>query len=189
MLRLAAAPVGLLALGFLVMNGSNAAFTATTTSPANAWNTGSVALVNDTNNFGAAVGTAAFTANNIKPGQSASKCVVVRSEGSLPASVKLYGANAATTNSLSSQLTLSVDYAAGQFTGCTNFPASATSLYNSTLAQFPSTVATGLGTWATVGGSAEYSTYRFTWTLPASAPNSVMNSSANLDFVWTATNS
>jgi hypothetical protein len=185
-------PAALLALGLMVVNGSNAAFTATTSSPGNNWATGQVSLLNDTNAFAAPVGAAAFSVTNLKPGQTGIKCIVVKSNGSLPATVRLYAANALATNALDAQLNLSIDFAAGQFTNCASFPASPTNVYSSTLALLPTTAAAGLGTWAPTGTgptTPEYATYRFTWTLNAAAPNTVMGSTAAADFVWTATNS
>jgi hypothetical protein len=71
---------------------------------------------------------------------------------------------------------------------CTGFVASGGSIYSGTLANLGTTAtsfATGLGTW-TPPASTQTRTYQFTWTVDPAAPNTVMGTSAVIDFVWEA---
>ena len=81
----AAIPMAVLASGGMVWQSSYSAFSATTVSPTSNWTAGTVALSDDDNN------TALFTATNLKPGATGTKCIAVTSTGSLASTVKLYG--------------------------------------------------------------------------------------------------
>src|SRR6185312_6458524 len=101
--------------------------------------------------------TAMFTASNLKPGSTGSKCIAVTSTGTLPSAVKLYGTAAATTNALSSWINLTITQGTGgSFGSCTGFTplASGSSVYTGTLAAFASTATgygNGVGSWAPTG--------------------------------------
>lgn len=184
----AAVPAAILASGLVVGQASFAAFSATTASPTSNWSAGTVALADDDSN------TALFTASNLKPGDTGTKCITVTSSGSLPAAVKLYGTSAATTNSLSANITLAVvQGTGGSYANCTGFTPLSTgsSLYGGSLAGFASSAtnfATGLGTWAPTGSAAETRTYKFTYTLDAAAPNSSQGGTAAIGFTWESQN-
>src|SRR5262245_56233961 len=94
----AAVPMAVLASGGLVWQSSYSAFSATTSNPTNNWTAGTVALSDDDSN------TAMFTASNLKPGATGTKCIAVTSTGSLASTVKLYGTSYATTNALAPNL-------------------------------------------------------------------------------------
>ncbi len=97
--RYAAIPAALLASAAVVSTASYSAYTASTSNPTSNWATGTVALSDDDTN------TALFSATNLKPGSTGTKCVVVSSTGSLASSVKLYGTSPATTKSLATTST------------------------------------------------------------------------------------
>ena len=99
---LLAVPAAIAVSGLVVSQASYSAYSATTVNPTSNWATGTVALADDDN------GTAAFTAANLKPGSTRTKCIAVTSTGTLASAVKLYGTAAATTNNLASNITLSV---------------------------------------------------------------------------------
>ncbi|MFZ6991227.1 hypothetical protein ACO0E1_05005 [Curtobacterium sp. RRHDQ66] len=184
-----AIPAALVASGVVVSTASYSAFSATTVNPTSNWTAGSVALSDDDNN------TALFTATGLKPGSTGSNCITVTSTGSLASTVKLYGTNAATTNTLASNITISIDQGTGGgFGSCTGFTPASTSgnLYSGTLAAFgtaSTNFATGVGTWAPTGSASESRVYRVTYTVPTSAPNSIQGGTASLGLTWEAQNS
>ena len=128
-------PAALAVSGLVVAQSSYSAYSATTVNPTSNWATGTVALTDDDNN------TAAFTASNLKPGSTGTRCIVVSSTGSLPSSVKLYGTGAATTKALASDINLTITQGTGgSFGSCTGYTPLTTgsSVYSGTLAGFGS---------------------------------------------------
>lgn len=180
---------GLAASAGVIWQASYSAFSATTVNPTNNWSAGSVALSDDDSN------TAMFTATNLKPGSTGTKCIAVTSTGSLASNVKLYGTSPATTNALSTSLNLTVTQGTGgSFGSCTGFTPLGTgsSVYTGTLASFGSTAtnfATGLGTWAPTGTASETRVFQFTYTLDPAAPNTAQGGTASIGFTWEAQNS
>ena len=190
---LVAIPVALAASGLVVAQSSYSAYSATTVNPTSNWATGTVALSDDDAN------TAAFTASNLKPGSTGSRCIVVSSTGSLPSSVKLYGTAAATTKALASSINLNVTQGTGgSFGSCAGYTPLATgsSVYSGTLADLGSSAtnfSSGVGTWNTAGvptgGAAETRTYQISYTVRPDAPNSTQAGTAAMGFTWEAQNS
>lgn len=187
---LAAPFVGLAMAVALVWQSSYAAFSATTDNGVNNWAAGSVTIADNDS------GTAMFNLTDdgaLKPGSTRSRCIEVSKTGSLAATVKLYGSGLATTNGLSSYLDIAVDQGTGSVTGgsCGSFTPLGTgaSVYSGTLAGFTATNSVGgYGDWAPAAGS-QTRTFRFTYTLNASAPNSTQGGTAAITFVWEAQNS
>jgi hypothetical protein len=182
----AAAPLALLASGGMVWAGSYSAFSATTTSPTSNWTAGTVALSDDDSN------TAMFTASNLKPGATGTKCIAVTSTGSLASTVKLYGTSYSTTNALATNINLTVEEGTGaSSSSCTNFVSGST-LYTGTLASFGTTktsFATGVGTWAPTGSASETKSYKVTYTLSSTTPDTAQGGTAALGFTWESQNS
>ena len=170
----------------LVWQSSYAAYTGQTSNPAENWATGTVALTDDDS------GTALFSASNLKPGSTDTKCIVVTSNGSLPSAVKLYGTGYSTQKALGSSINLSITQGTGgSFGSCTGFTplGAGSSLYSGTLAAFaPSDFSTGLGTWTPTGTAGETRTFQLTYTVDPSAPNSTQGGSATIGFTWEAQN-
>lgn len=187
-MRWAVLPAALIVSGLVIGQASYAAFTSTTSNATNSWASGTVALSDDD------AGTAMFTATNLKPGSTGTRCIVVTSTGTLASAVKLYGATPATTNALSTYLDVTVvQGTGGTFGSCTGFAALATgsSVYTGTLANFGTSAtsfATGLGTWAPTGSASESRTFQITYTLNAAAPNSSQGGTASIGFTWEAQN-
>jgi hypothetical protein len=173
----------------VVWHASYSAFSATTDNPTNNWATGSVALTDDDSS------TAMFNVSNLKPGATGSKCIAVTSNGTLASTVKLYGTNYNTTNSLASNLDLTITQGnGGGFGSCTGFTALGTgaTVYSGTLASFGTSAtgfANGSGNWAPTGTVGESRTFQFTWTVQSGTPNSAQNGTAALGFTWEAQNS
>jgi hypothetical protein len=183
-------PAALVLSSALVWHAWYSAFSATTDNPASNWSAGSVALSDDDSN------TALFSATNLKPGATGTKCIVVSSTGSLPASVRLYGTSPATTLALSTYLDLVVDEGTGgTFAGSgpssrTGFT-SASNAYTGTLAAFgtgKTNFASEVGTWAPAAGN-QTRTYRFAYTVNSTIPNSAQGGTAAIGFTWEAQNS
>ena len=181
----AAVPLALLAGGGMVWQSSYSAFSATTASPTNNWTSGSVALADDDSN------TALFNATNLKPGATASKCIVVTSSGTLASTVKLYGTSYATTKSLADSINLKVEEGTGgSFSNCTGFTAGST-VFDGSASSFGNNktdFASGVGTWAPAAGTVT-KTYKVTYALSASTPDSAQGGSAALGFTWESQNS
>ncbi|WIB60828.1 hypothetical protein DEJ13_03065 [Curtobacterium sp. MCLR17_007] len=186
-----AIPAALVASGAVVSTASYSAFSATTVNPTSNWTAGSVALADDDNN------TALFTATGLKPGSTGANCITVTSTGSLASTVKLYATNAQTTSALASNTAIVIEQGTGGgFGSCTGFTPAATNgtltPANTTLASFASgstSFANGLGTWAPTGTASESRVYRITYTVSATAPNSVQGTTASLGLTWEAQNS
>lgn len=173
--------IAVAASGGLVWQASYAAYSATTQNPSDSWATGSVALSDDD------AGAAMFTESGLKPGSTGTRCLTVTSTGTLPSTVRLYGTGAARTLGLDAHIDLVVSQGTGGgFGSCTGFSGSA--VYTGTLAAFPSSYATGVGTWAPSGSGTENRTYRIQWTVNAAAPDSTQNGTASVTFTWEAQN-
>ncbi|KQS09113.1 hypothetical protein ASG04_09515 [Curtobacterium sp. Leaf183] len=186
-----AIPAALVASGAVVSTASYSAFSATTVNPTSNWTAGSVALSDDDNN------TALFTATGLKPGSTGANCITVTSTGSLASTVKLYATNAQTSSALASNTALVIEQGTGGgFGSCSGFTPAATNgtltPANTTLASFATgstSFANGLGTWAPTGTASESRVYRITYTVSATAPNSVQGTTASLGLTWEAQNS
>ncbi|MGI5164924.1 hypothetical protein ACQEU3_11275 [Spirillospora sp. CA-253888] len=172
--------VGILASGALIWQTSHAAFTASTENPGNNWKAGSVALSDDDS------GAAMFDASGLKPGSTGTRCIKVDYNGDLAASVKLYGTSV--SGALGSYLDLQIEEGTGGGSAdCAGFAASGTA-YSGTLANFGATKtghASGVGTFAPTA-SGQSRTYRFTYLLQPTTPDSAQGTSANATFTWTA---
>src|SRR3954468_7650065 len=182
----AAIPMAVLASGGMVWQSSYSAFSATTSSPTNNWSAGTVALSDDDSN------TALFTAANLKPGATGTKCIAVTSTGSLASTVKLYGTSYATTAGLAPNINLKVEEGTGATTSsCAGFTGGST-LYDGALSTFGTTrtsFATGVSSWAPTGSGSDTKSYRFTYTLSASTPDTAQGGTAALGFTWESQNS
>jgi hypothetical protein len=187
LLGYAVIPVALLATGLFVTSSSYSVFNAGTANPANSWAAGSLTLVNDS-------GSAMLTATGIKPGGAAiTRCITVTSNGTVPASVKLYGASATTTNALSTYLNLQIEAGTATSTtggACTGFTPSSTIFPAATLASFSSgrtTFTNGVATgWSIAGTTGETRAFRFTVTPLGTMTNTQQGGTAGIDFVWEA---
>jgi hypothetical protein len=176
---LAVVPLALLGSGALVYQASNAAFTATTSTGANSWTAGSVAVTNSSS------GGALFSPTAVKPNSSnaVSSCLRVSYTGSLASDVKFYvtgysnptpGAN---SHNLGTYLRLTIELSSTATTNaaCAGFTATGTyvnsgGVAGNTLADLSASNAWGspLETWAAAVGSVTPQTrsYKITYWLP-----------------------
>lgn len=120
-----------------------------------------------------------FNDTNLKPGDTASKCVVVTSVGTLASIVKLYATGYSSTSSFGNYIDLVIDEGAGETvtadgpTSCVGFTAGAND-FTGTLAEFAAAKddLTGMSTWARTKSGSESKTFRFTYTINSATPNS-----------------
>lgn len=136
----------------VVAGGTWAAFSDTTSNTNNDFSTGTVEISND---LGA---TAMFAVTGMSPLQSESGCIQVTYTGSLPATVRLFGATDA--GGLDTYLDLVVERGAS----CSAF-GTPTELYNGTLAAYPDGYAGGIVDTDASWSTGEMAAYRFTVTL------------------------
>jgi hypothetical protein len=187
-LRYGLAPAAILLVGGLVWQSSSAAFSAVTRSSGNSWSTGSVALTDDD------LGVAAFTVTNVTPGQTGTKCIVVKSTASVVGEVRSYVSNLSTNGgALGDRITFKLEPGTGgSFNSCTGFVVTtadtATSLTAAAATRYD--YATGGHPWTTtaaVGG--ETRSYRGTWTFDTTGMtqaqiDALQGSSVSADVVW-----
>jgi hypothetical protein len=184
-----AVPLAVLIAGGLVWQSSYAAFTATTRSAGNSWAAGAVSLTDDDR------GAAAFTATNLVPGSTGTKCIVVTSTASVPGQVRSYVSNLSTNGSaLGDRITFKLESGTGgSFNDCTGFVPSgvvepAVPITGIAAARFD--YSTGGHPWTTAGvSSGESRTYRGTWTfdttgLTQQQIDGLQGSSLSADLVW-----
>jgi predicted ribosomally synthesized peptide with SipW-like signal peptide len=181
--RTGAVVAGLGAVALLVVNTTNAAFSASTDNNSNSFAAGTVTLSDDD------AGSLLFNLSNMKPGDTSTKCVNVAYAGSLPADVKLYGTVGGT--GLADYLTTTIDVGSGADGGsslsCTGFTSSST-LHNDTLAAFGAAntnYSTGLGGFAGATNPSSKS-YRISVTLQDD--NGAQGKNATATFTWEAQN-
>lgn len=181
LLAAAALPLGILASGALVWQASFAAFTATTSSEANTWESGTVALSLDN------PGTARFTESGLVPGDFDDQCFTVTYTGDVAANVEMYVTSTPSGQTgLAPYLDMVVQVGNGVATDCSDFfpqehpfawaPAS-------TLVGSHSTYATGLGTWAP-SAAGQTKTYRIFWALQDT--DLAQGQGVALDVTWEA---
>jgi hypothetical protein len=182
----AAIPAAVLASGAIVWQSSYSAFTASASNPTNNWSAGSVTIADDDSN------TAMFNATNMKPGATGVKCIAVTSSGSLASTVKLYSTSYSTTNALAANINLKVEEGTGATTAsCAGFTGAST-LYDNPLSTFGTTktsFATGVSSWAPTGVASETKSFRITYTLSATTPDTAQGGTAALGFTWESQNS
>ncbi|RUQ02294.1 MULTISPECIES: hypothetical protein [Curtobacterium] len=183
-----AVPAALVASGVVVSTASYSAFSATTTNPTSNWTAGTVALSDDDAN------TALFTAANLKPGSSDSKCITVTSTGSLASTVKLYATSPSTSSVLAQNTTIKIEQGTGGgFSSCSGFTPAATggTLFENslpTLGTQATNFASGLGAWTTTGAASETRVYKVTYTVSPNTPNTAQANTAQIGLTWEAQN-
>ncbi|MFL4477661.1 hypothetical protein ACIPUB_05185 [Paeniglutamicibacter sp. ORCA_105] len=182
-----AAPLAVLIAGAMVWQGSQAAFTASTRNAGSAWSTGNVVLTDDD------LGAAAFTVENIVPGQTGQKCIVVTSQSNVPGQVRAYTQNLISAKGLEDRIFFDLEQGAGgSFNDCTGFTPTANNVPEMSIAQL-STVnrdfATGGAPWDTAGNPGESQSYRGTWRFDTTGMsqdevNALQGARVGIDLVW-----
>jgi hypothetical protein len=161
--------------------GTYSAFTATTENTGNTFAAGTINIADDDS------GTSMFTVSGMLPGQVETRCINVSNVGtSAFANVALSGAVGGTGLATSLQVTVDRGTGAGGGTSfsCTGYANVTSGIVTGALSAFPTSAspvndATG---WTV---SAKKS-YRFTVTLPSTAPQTAQGQNATLNVTWTA---
>ena len=177
----AAVVAGLLGSGAFVWQGTNAAFTSTTSNGANNWTAGAVTIGDDDS------GTALFNVSGLVPGNSGSKCIKVTYSGNVTSSVKLYVS--ASSGTLAPYIDLTIEQGSGggnvgDFSSCGSF--SGSTIYTGTLSNMASTktaFGSGVGSWSPTAAT-QFSVYKFTYTLNASTPDAMQSATCSATFQW-----
>lgn len=185
-------PVAVLLAGAMVWQGSNAAFSASTRNAGNNWSSGSVALTDDDN------GVAGFNVQNLVPGATGEKCIVVTAKSPAPGEVRAYVQNLTpSAQGLEKHILLEVTKGTGgSFNDCSGFtadppdPLAPGPLPLDVIAANRSDFATGGASWMTDGvASGESKTYKGTWKfdttgLTQSEINALQGGTTSIDLVW-----
>ncbi len=174
-------------LGTVAAGGVFGLFSATTQNAGNEISTGTVAL---TDNDG---GSAQFTVQNAKPGDSWTRCIKVSYSGTLPADVHHY--IQAVPTPVGAQLSLKLEEGTqptSVFPDCTGF-VSATTLFNGPVSSYTAfDFASGNNTAPpnqTFWLPGDTVVFRTTLTLSANAPDTIQGTSGgNVTVVWEARN-
>ncbi len=178
--RLGAVLAAFLLISFLLLTGSRAAFSATTSNPSSSVTAGAVTLADNDS------GTALFNSiGGLTPLVDVDRCIDVTYTGAVdPSAVVMYMASPP-TGLLGSYLNLTIDVGddtADPYGDCTSFVSSST-LYSGTLGGFRtahSSYANGLATWDPSGTSTK--TVRVRLTLQDD--NDAQGLSAGFGFTW-----
>ena len=182
-----AAPLAILIAGTMVWQGSQAAFTASTRNAGSAWSTGNVVLTDDD------LGAAAFTVENIVPGQTGQKCIVVTSQSNVPGEVRSYTQNLISAKGLEDRIFFDLEQGTGgSFNDCTGFTPTANNVPEMSLAALSTAnrdFATGGAPWDTAGTPGETQSYRGTWRFDTTGMsqdevNALQGARVGIDLVW-----
>ena len=175
--------LALVLVSALVWQSSYAGFVDNTAPLPATVGTGTVKLTNGVSVFGTSV-----YLGEVLPGETESYCISVRSTGSAPAEVRLYGAAKSHTKAMDKYVSLTwvAGNGGGMYGDCTGFvPTGASS--SMTLNTFPTTWGTGVLPWTLTGNTAgENRTYRLTYTVDAKAPVTTKGGTVTVTFVWEA---
>ncbi|MDP9820154.1 hypothetical protein [Spirilliplanes yamanashiensis] len=175
---LAALFAGMLLSGALIWDATGAAFSASTASPASNWAAGTVAISDDDG------GAALFSATNVQPGDTGSKCILVTYTGNATASVRLHVQSL--TGTLGPYVNVVLEQGAGgSSASCASFvpDTTAPAATMSALAAARPNWAAGFGSWSpTAAGQTK--AYRISWSL--AADNNAANKTAGLTLRWEA---
>jgi hypothetical protein len=154
-------PLAVVAAAGLVVQASNAAFTATTRNSGNNWSTGSVTLTDDD------AGSARFQVSDMLPGQSDEKCLKVTAKSSVDGVVKGYAINPVpSVQGLENHIYITVENGTGGgFGSCTGFVSEGTVVPRVTLATVmaANSYANGFGNWSVSADVTATRTYKIAW--------------------------
>ena len=173
---LAAMATLLVAVGVTAASGAN--FTAQKVNASNTFTSGALSMTDS-------VPGAILGLTNMKPGDSATGQVQIKSTGTLGGTFSLSKdslTDSGSTLPLSSQLTLNVIDCGVDLT-CNNADDVAVPVYNGNLATMPSI---SLGTWGSNGQANSEHRYKFTATLDSGADNNYAGGTTSVRFLWDA---
>ncbi|MEV0675009.1 hypothetical protein AB0I60_00660 [Actinosynnema sp. NPDC050436] len=177
--RYAAAPLGILLSGVLVLVASQAAFTAQTSTGSNSWSTGTIDLTNDHE------GKAVFAVDKLAPNTGDSKDVVVTYTGDYPSDIRLFATSPVEpTGPLAQNITLTVQRGTGSGA---SFTPDQNARWTGTLAAFDAvgSYANGVLGYQTPGSVAK--TFRIAYDFsPTGDTSGLMGKNTGVTFTWAA---
>lgn len=182
-IQLAAVVLALFLVGLLTVQGSRAAFTASTDNGVNNFSSGTVVLEDDDD------GNVAFNLTGMVPGTTATRCINVTYTGSVTANVHLYGTVAGT--GLASYLDTTIDIGTGATGGtgfdCTGFTGPS-NLFTDTMTNFGSTHTNFSNGLAGFDGATNPTTRSYRITVALQDDDAAQGLTATATFTWEAQN-
>jgi hypothetical protein len=183
-IMLSTTPVAVLLAGLMVWQGTNAAFSADTRNLGNSWETGSVTITDDDN------GSAMFNVQNLVPGQTGSRCIVVTASPTVASTVKTY-THSLQQDGLEDNVLVSMEEGTGgSFADCTGFAAvgDPTGFMTLTEAALINDYAIGVLPWTVAAGTSS-KTYRISWEFDTSGltqaqVDALQGKSASFNIEW-----
>lgn len=186
LLRLGAGALGLAAVGVFLVQGSEAAFTASTDNKGNIVDAGTVVLNDDD------ASTAMFNVGNVNGGQKIERCINVTYDGSLTADIKLHGVTSGDlAPGLATTIELGTEATGGAAFDCTGFIPDGPAEFSGTLATFGTThndYANGIDGFnnAIKSTTPTPTAKSYKITMVVSSDNEYQGTSAGVDFTWEA---
>ncbi|MFF3755269.1 hypothetical protein ACFYYH_33320 [Streptomyces sp. NPDC002018] len=176
-------PLGLLLSGALVWGATNADWSGTSSNSGNTWTAGSAGLANDSK-------VPMFDIDNMRPGDTGSNCIRVKSNAEFPTALKLYSNSPNWPSNFQSFVNLKIEVGSGGASGnCNGFTPHKTA-FDGTLDQFialHTDYRTGVGPWTLSDKSHNSRSFRFAWRFSSSAPNGSQGANTNeATFTWEA---
>ncbi|RKT54732.1 hypothetical protein [Saccharothrix australiensis] len=177
--RYAAAPLGILLSGVLVLVASQAAFSAQTSTQSNTWSTGTIDLTNDHE------GKAVFAVDNLAPDTGDSKDVVVTYTGDYPSDIRMFATSPVEPNGpLARNITLTIQRGTG--TGA-SFAPDQGAQWTGTLAEFDSIGSYANGVLGYRSPGSVTKTFRIAYDFsPTGDTSELMGKNAGVTFTWAA---
>lgn len=177
--RYAAAPLGILLSGVLVLVASQAAFSAQTSTEGNSWSTGTIDLTNDHE------GKAVFAVDKLAPNTGGSKDVVVTYTGDYPSDIRMFATSPVEpTGPLARAITLNIQRGTGSGA---SFTPDQNGQWTGTLAAFDaiSSYSAGVLGYQTPGSVTK--TFRIAYNFaPTGDTTELMGKNTGVTFTWAA---
>ncbi|MCX4793671.1 hypothetical protein OG497_05810 [Streptomyces sp. NBC_01242] len=108
-------PLGLLLSGALVWGATNADWSGTSSNSGNTWESGSLGLANDSK-------VPMFRIDNMRPGDTGSNCIRIKSNAGFPTALKLYSNSPNWPSNFQSFINLKIEVGSGgTFGDCNGF--------------------------------------------------------------------
>jgi hypothetical protein len=181
---LSTTPAAVLLAGLMVWQGTNAAFSADTRNIGNSWETGSVSITDDDG------GAAMFAVQNLVPGDSGSRCIVVTATPTVASTVKTYVESLQADGLQDTVLVAMEQGTGGSFGDCTGFVAAGESASTMTLTEAATynSYAAGVLPWAINAGTSS-KTYKISWVfdttgLDQTGIDALQGRAASLNIEW-----
>ncbi|MFB6978630.1 hypothetical protein [Streptomyces scopuliridis] len=176
-------PLGLLLSGALVWGATNADWSGTSSNSGNTWTAGTMGVANDSK-------VPMFRVKNMRPGDTGSNCIKIKSNADFPTALKLYSDAPGWPSNFQSFINLTIEVGSGGDAGnCHGFTPHKTA-FDGTLDQFVALhtdFRTGVGPWTLPGRPPNSLSFRIAWKFSPSAPDGSQGEATNeASFTWEA---